>query len=96
MKGKADESYGIHVAKLAGVPTQVIKRAGKLLIDFESKKPKAKQLILPLEFAQYAKDSKDQRDSVLSDRLKEIDIEHLTPIEALAFLDKLKKLSISE
>jgi DNA mismatch repair protein MutS len=88
--GGADRSYGIHVAQLAGLPKPVIRRAQELLRELESgervQSPKAKkeespQLSLFIE-----------RDPVL-DALKSLDVNSLSPLEALMKLYELQKLA---
>jgi DNA mismatch repair protein MutS len=87
LPGGADKSYGIHVAKLAGLPSDVVKRAQKLLIELEEKKwqkkkpePKEEQFLL---FAEPQMDD-------LSSKIKNLDLNKTTPIEALQFLVKLQ------
>lgn len=87
LKGGADKSYGIHVAKLAGLPTDVIKRAQKLLTELEDKKwqkkkptPKEEQFLLFSETP----------DDDISLKIKSLDLNKTTPLEALQFLIKLQ------
>lgn len=87
LRGKADQSYGIHVAKLAGVPASVVTRAKTLLEGFESKKKGSEQLALPLEVGRSACDGP----SKLEKRLKEIDLNNTTPLEALRTLEELRR-----
>jgi len=88
--GGADRSYGIHVAQLAGLPKPVIRRAQELLRELESgeraqaskaKKEESPQLSLFIE-----------RDPVL-DALKSLDVNSLSPLEALTKLYELQKLA---
>jgi DNA mismatch repair protein MutS len=92
--GGADRSYGIHVAQLAGLPKPVIRRAQELLRDLESgaraasaaQAPKARQPESPqLSFFV-------ERDPVL-DALKAMDVNSLSPLEALMKLYELQKLA---
>jgi len=81
--GGADRSYGIHVAALAGLPPSVIARARQVLGDLERHRPlepPAFQLGLPLETA---------ADPVAAE-LSELDLDQLTPIEALQKLYELR------
>ena len=86
-KGKADRSYGIEVAKLAGLPLEVINRANDILLDLEQDDrivrhhpPKAYQLSL------------FQEEERLKKMLKDIDPDALSPKQALELLYKLKKI----
>ena len=87
MDGAVDKSYGINVAKLAGLPKNVIKRANELLTEFESKNSNngskvIKQFELNL-----------QETDELRDYIRTINPLEITPIEALTILDKIKKMS---
>ena len=84
--GSVDKSYGINVAKLAGLPDEVINRADSILKVYENKEKKRDiivQTTLPLNF----EEPKDE----LKERLKEINILELTPLEALNLLNELKE-----
>jgi DNA mismatch repair protein MutS len=95
VKGGASHSYGIQVARLAGLPAAVIDRAREVLRnleagEFETGAPRLarsqKNLPLPqLGLFEHA-------DDPLRRRLEEIDVVSLTPLEALNRLDELKKL----
>jgi DNA mismatch repair protein MutS len=92
VRGGTDDSYGIEVAKLAGVPSDVVKRAREILVDIESDKPRvvierAEQGGFDL-FSGIAA----SKDSEVADRLREADINTMTPIEAMNLLFELKKL----
>ena len=92
-KGPADRSYGIAVARLAGVPPPVLKRAKSVLDRLEKAREKTGGLAaglgdLPL-FAAMAEEPEPQRDA-LRDRLLELDIDALAPREALDTLYALK------
>ncbi|NOZ75182.1 MAG: DNA mismatch repair protein MutS, partial [FCB group bacterium] len=89
--GPGDKSYGIHVAQMAGVPRPVIDRAREILtyhLENMDKKPgtqaasaSSKQINI----------FQDQSESRLKKSLKEIDINQLTPIQALNLLNELKR-----
>ena len=84
--GSADKSYGIHVAKLAGLPESVTHRAEEILAHLEkeeSKKPT--QVDLPLT------EPKMTKDSPIHQKLAQLDPNTLTPMEALTVLFELKK-----
>ena len=93
VRGGTDDSYGIEVAKLAGVPSDVVKRAREILSEIESDKPRV--VIEKVEqgggfdlFSGIAA----SRDSEVADRLRETDLNTMTPIEAMNLLFELKKL----
>ena len=85
-EGKADRSYGIHVAKLAGVPDSVVLRANQILQIFESKESKT------LEIPAAPVIEQNQEKSKLEKYLEEINVNNISPIEALNFLHKIKEL----
>lgn len=91
--GAVDKSYGIHVAKLAGMPTELLSRADEILNYYESEsKNKQKRgnednIQLTMAFEEEKKDN-------LKEKLEKIDPLRLTPIEALNILYELKELSI--
>ena len=92
IRGNADESYGIEVAKLAGVPNEIIKRAKEVLSDIESgtvyqAKPQEKQDSNSMNIS-----FEDIQNADIADRIRSCDINTLTPIEALNFIFELKKL----
>jgi DNA mismatch repair protein MutS len=92
--GAADRSYGIEVAKLAGLPNEVITRAREVLAEHESAEreltehlspgaaPPATQLTIFTPLSQ-----------PVLDRLREVDMNRLTPLEALNLLAELKRQS---
>ncbi len=94
-EGTADKSYGIHVAKLAGLPENVIARAqdilGSLTTGDQSKTLKSLSADLPLFNAQPAQ-QKPQK-SETEERLDAINPDDLSPREALEALYALKSLS---
>jgi DNA mismatch repair protein MutS len=94
--GGADRSYGIHVARLAGVPREVNDRAKQILIQLEENhlnkygqpniappKSKASGSIQMTLF--------EWKDNAVVDRLKSLEIERMTPIEALQQLEALQR-----
>ncbi len=95
VKGAADDSYGIEVAKLAGVPGEVTRRAqvildslneGKIIPESKTvKKAAANDAPIAISFDDLAKNE-------IADALRAIDINTITPIEAMTKLYELKKL----
>ena len=88
VEGKADKSYGINVAKLAHLPKVVLDRASSLLVNFENQDNN--QNYQPSLFVM---DQVQPEKSKLLQRLQELDIDSMTPREALDCLYELKKLS---
>lgn len=91
-RGAADRSYGLHVAKIAGLPASVITRAAEVLSQLESQKMGAKNLpaSLPL-FAFSPLEEKNEPDA-LAQALSEINPDELSPKEALEALYRLKSI----
>ncbi len=88
--GAADRSYGIQVAKLAGLPPSVVKRARNVLADLEAARPSGTLDSLPL-FAYEPPAPQPARDE-LREALDALDPDAMTPREAHAALYALKKL----
>jgi DNA mismatch repair protein MutS len=105
VSGRSDRSYGIQVARLAGLPAPVIARAKEILGGLERDElsrggrptlsggagdPRNDQLAL---FAAPPSDQAlEARKDVVGERLKEIDVDDVTPRQALELLAELKKL----
>lgn len=88
IEGKADKSYGINVAKLAHLPKVVLDRASQLLLNFENQDNN--QNYQPSLFVM---DQVQPEKSQLLQQLQELDIDSMTPRDALVCLYELKKLS---
>lgn len=93
--GGADDSYGIEVAKLAGLPDWIIKRAKQILKELTQDKPDTKN-----EFANIDIEEKedmqinllDNANSSVVEKIKSTDVNTLTPIEAMNLLYELKNM----
>ncbi len=103
--GGSEHSFGIHVARMAGMPPQVLKRANSMLELLESKAEKISEQNPKVEKSGKKQQSKSDAgyqlsfiqldDPTLMDirgRLLDIDIDSLTPIEALLKLNEIKKI----
>ena len=88
--GAADDSYGVEVAKLAGLPNAVISRAREILQELESQEPRA--AAVPTEQPDDQVSMLDLRTQQVCSALESISVETLTPIEAMNVLYKLKKM----
>jgi len=99
VEGGTDKSYGIHVARLAGIPKKVVERAKVILANLEaaSLTPNDKPRFAPTldEVGTHPKDlqltlfGSLHADTI--DELKGLDIDNLTPLEALAALQRLQR-----
>jgi DNA mismatch repair protein MutS len=93
-EGAADKSYGIEVAKLAGLPNDVIVRAREVLAEHESAERSAAKHLAnedeadpgPMQLTIFTPLSQK-----VVDRLKETDLDRISPLEALNLLHELKK-----
>jgi DNA mismatch repair protein MutS len=88
--GGTDRSYGIHVAQLAGLPKSVIVRAQEVLSELEShtaKKGKVPRHKASLQIPLFPKDS------ILADEISRLDIDSMSPLEAITKLYELKRMA---
>ncbi|MBE6975600.1 MAG: DNA mismatch repair protein MutS [Ruminococcaceae bacterium] len=89
--GATDDSYGIEVAKLAGLPSQVISRAREILEELENEAGVVRVIAQPAE-AEEQVSMLDLSAQQVAAALSAISVETLTPIEAMNELYKLKKM----
>lgn len=97
--GNADKSYGIHVARLAGIPKAVSRRAEEILADLEASEPgsqdrsrrrDAMRQPSPSTSPQVQLTFLDAPNPVV-ERLKDLEVESLTPLDAIRVLFELKR-----
>ncbi|MBN1352326.1 DNA mismatch repair protein MutS [candidate division KSB1 bacterium] len=102
-EGGCDHSYGIHVAQLAGLPREVIQRAREVLSNLEADEltpNKMPKLALSAESREKSKNQDSQLDffarqeEMLRTQIAALDINQLTPLEALNKLSELYQLAI--
>ena len=93
--GAAQKSYGIYVAKLAGLPSEVIDRAKEILAE----EPEERQLHREHSYETLGRqetcsgnDNEKAQSQAIIDRLVSVDLLHTTPLEALVLLAELKRL----
>ncbi|MDL2218864.1 DNA mismatch repair protein MutS [Ruminococcaceae bacterium OttesenSCG-928-O06] len=89
VRGAADDSYGIQVAKLAGVPEGIIERAKQVLRVLE-KTSRATGNVTQLDFEALSEIHNVQAPAEVVDRLRSLDPETLTPLEALQLVYELR------
>lgn len=94
--GGADDSYGIEVAKLAGLPDWIIKRAKEILKELTSGKTDDKEKFANISPHNNEDDMQlnllDTASNAVTDKLKSVDVNTLTPIEAMNLLYELKNM----
>jgi DNA mismatch repair protein MutS len=98
--GAIDQSYGIHVASIAGIPERVIKRAEEILKEIEktqAKKGSMGDLFGKLHFSQKSlplvvEEKAEQSDNLLKDKIMSINLNNITPLQALTYLNELQGL----
>lgn len=92
VRGGADDSYGIEVAGLAGVPNAVIRRAKHVLADLEATAPKPEVRAVESKEEAPQLTMNELSGGAVADRLRAMQVDTMTPIEALNALYELKKL----
>jgi DNA mismatch repair protein MutS len=89
VQGKANKSYGIQVAKLAGVPHEVIDRAEQVLSRIE------KESVLEVKAGKKVQKQAflltPEKESTIEEELRKINVSKMTPMEAYLKLSELKK-----
>jgi len=97
--GGTDNSYGIHVAQMAGLPKAVIERAREILSNLENKELSPHQLpgIAKRKSGRSVDQNQlsifqDKQEKNIKEKIQKIDINNLTPIEALNKLNELIKI----
>ncbi|MBQ6796385.1 MAG: DNA mismatch repair protein MutS [Clostridia bacterium] len=90
IRGGADESYGIEVAKLAGVPETVVRRAKQILKQLEEGKVTEKKKVESVEQTMFDFSSPGEEEALLL--IRNADVNNMSPIEALGLLDRLCRL----
>jgi DNA mismatch repair protein MutS len=98
-EGGSKHSFGIHVAKMAGMPRYVVERANEILKQLEQKSidagdldEKVKKITAPAMQLSFFGEEADPVLTELKEQLEDIDLNRLTPIECMLKLDELKKL----
>ncbi|CDN30271.1 DNA mismatch repair protein MutS [Mucinivorans hirudinis] len=94
VRGGTEHSFGIHVAKMAGMPNSVVDRAKRVLAELEKQRTGkvdvaiATEKPIQLSFIQL----EDPTIMSIKKQIKGLDVNNLTPIEALNKLDEIKKI----
>jgi DNA mismatch repair protein MutS len=100
-KGGIDKSYGIHVAKLAGVPSKVITRSKEILLDLQKRSINklikdhmyidTRQMGLEETIDISKQKGDDRKYSTLKQKICEIDLNNLSPLDVLNKLNLIQK-----
>ncbi len=89
--GSSDESYGVDVARLAGLPKSVIQRAKEILrhLEYEEKRQVLKKILKSTQVSLF--DALEESEHPIITKLKAVDVNKLTPIDALLLIRELKE-----
>ena len=86
-EGPIDKSYGIHVARLAGLPEDLLDRADKILKTYESNEKNENHEV----YVQQTLDFEEKHEnSKIEEEIKNLDILKMTPMDAINYLYELK------
>lgn len=88
LPGGTDRSYGLHVAKMAGVPPSVVRRAGEVLSSLEGRDDRVE---VPVTLQRLQMSLFEEQPHAVVEALKDLDVNALSPMEALMKLDEWKK-----
>ena len=94
-KGASSKSYGVHVAKLAGVPPIVIQLANSILKTLE-KEESVKEKELPLQLDLFQKNVSPVQQSQIEQEILDLNLNNMTPMKALEYLYKTQKKLIKK
>lgn len=89
LPGGTDRSYGLHVAKMAGVPPTVVRRAEEVLNSLEGREDRVE---VPVSLQRMQMSLFEVEPHAVVEALKDLDLNKLSPLEALMKLDEWKKL----
>lgn len=99
VEGGSEHSFGIHVAKMAGMPPWIIKRAYKMLQDLEAQRMDGAELVEKVNPMSAGATQQldlfgaatDPKAVALKEKIEKLDLNHMTPIEAMMKLNELKQ-----
>ena len=99
LPGRADRSYGVHVAQMAGLPRGVVRRAGEILLDLEASGAAGPSTLLDQTPGRKQKDAMQvglfADDHPVVESLRALDVDTLSPLDALNRLYELRQLAES-
>jgi len=88
--GRADRSYGIHVAKLAGVPERVLRRAREILAKLEAGDRGGERALAGVREPDRAGPMPSRLETALAREISKLSVESMTPLDALNELARLR------
>jgi len=100
VRGGADKSYGIEVARLAGLPKEILKNSQRILNKLQEKEKNKEKALQGLQlnlFENVVEEIEEEKEILkeeekkIIEELRELNINRITPIEALTLLDKMKR-----
>ncbi|HYJ47972.1 MAG TPA: hypothetical protein VEV81_15285, partial [Pyrinomonadaceae bacterium] len=94
--GTAQKSYGVYAARLAGLPRPVVRRAEELLGHYEAHGHPSEDKVENANAGSGAVSTSSARESEIAKALLSLDLNTLTPVEALMKLSELRRLADSE
>lgn len=89
LSGPGDKSYGIHVAKMAGLPNEVINRASDILNYYLTKNPSDKKILIETNDAQISLTL--EQESLIKKEISSLDLYNTSPVEVIKKLEEIKK-----
>ena len=89
LSGPGDKSYGIHVAKMAGLPNEVINRASDILNYYLTKNPSDKKRHIETNDAQISLTL--EQESLIKKEISSLDLYNSSPVEVIKKLEEIKK-----
>ena len=90
VEGKSNRSYGIEVAKIAGLPLELTNRAQKILSNIERERENDSEIIEESLF-DMSHEEVDSSYEIFIDKIRNVDVNMLTPMQALTKLDEIIK-----
>ncbi|MEO0281371.1 MAG: DNA mismatch repair protein MutS, partial [candidate division WOR-3 bacterium] len=91
VEGSSDESYGIEVAKMAGLPSEIIENASQILLLLKESEMNVKEKMRVVsQLSLFKSDGEKEKFENIIKMISEKDLNNITPIESLLFLNEIK------
>jgi len=92
VRGAVDDSYGVEVSKLAGIPDWIVRRAKEILSDLEQSRPISERRAAVRGIPETAEQTVLPQPSPIDDAIRMLDVDNLSPLEALNKLYEFKSM----